>query len=123
MVLYDGQCRFCRASVAQLRALDWLGRLDYGDARDASTLSRFPQVERPAALERLQLVPPGGDGVLDGFYAVRWMAGRLPLLWIFWPLLWFPGVPWLGVRAYDWVARNRFLFGTCDESCEIPERK
>ena len=110
MVLYDGQCRFCRASVAQLRAQDWLGRLDYGDARDASTLSRFPQVERPAALERLQLVPPGGDGVLDGFYAVRWMAGRLPLLWILWPLLWLPGVPWLGVRAKSgrcgcWVFR------------------
>ena len=30
-VLYDGACAFCRKSIALLRKLDWLGRLDYID--------------------------------------------------------------------------------------------
>ena len=118
LALYDGQCRFCVSSVRQLRRLDWLGRLEYGDARDPAVLARAPGVDPEAALRRLHLVPPGGGAALDGFWAFRWLAGRLPLLWILWPLLWLPGVAPLGVRAYDAVARNRFAFGRCDAGCE-----
>ena len=58
----------------------------------------------------------------DGFFAFRWIAGRLPLLWIVWPVLWLPGMGKFGVWAYDTVARNRFLFGTCgDGACELPD--
>lgn len=117
LVLYDGECRICIASVAQLRRLDWLGRLEYGDARDAAVQERAGGVDREAALRRLHLVPARGKA-LQGFHAFRWLAGRLPLLWILWPLLWIPGVAAVGVRAYDAVARNRFAFGACEgEAC------
>jgi predicted DCC family thiol-disulfide oxidoreductase YuxK len=113
LILYDGQCRVCLASVGQLRRLDWLGRLDYGDARDAAVREKAGGVDREAALRRLHLVPPRGKP-LEGFHAFRWLAGRLPALWILWPFLWIPGVTALGVRAYDAFARNRFAFGACD---------
>jgi predicted DCC family thiol-disulfide oxidoreductase YuxK len=119
LVLYDGECRFCLASVRQLRRLDWFGRLAYGDARDEAVRERAPGVEAEAALRRLHLLPPGGGEALDGFFAFRWIAGRLPLLWLLWPWLWIPGAAPLGVRAYDAVARNRFAFGSCDEGCEV----
>jgi predicted DCC family thiol-disulfide oxidoreductase YuxK len=119
LVIYDGQCRFCQACVAWLRKMDALGRLEYGDARDPSLLARYPGIDPEAALRRLHLVPPGGE-VLEGFHAFRWLAGRLPALWITWPFLWLPGVAPLGVRVYDLVARNRFAFGTCEAgACEV----
>jgi predicted DCC family thiol-disulfide oxidoreductase YuxK len=120
LVLYDGDCRVCTASVGQLRRLDWLGRLEYGDARDAGTRERAGGVDAEAALRRLHLLPPGRREPLQGFYAFRWLAGRLPALWILWPLLWVPGAAALGVRAYDAFARNRFAFGACDgEACGV----
>ena len=113
LVLYDGDCPFCVSSVSTLRRLDWLGRLAYGDARDAELRRRFPGVDPQTALERLHLLTPDGGRVLDGFHAFRWITGRLPVLWALWPLLWIPGVAPLGVRVYDAVARNRFVFGAC----------
>lgn len=119
LVLYDGECRVCRASVGQLRRLDWLGRLSYGDARDVAVRGASG-VDAEAALRRLHLVTPGGRQPIQGFYAFRWLAGRLPALWILWPLLWLPGAAAIGVRAYDAFARNRFAFGACDgEACAV----
>ena len=120
LVFYDGDCRFCVASVDRIRALDWRRRLSYANARDPELLALYPQVDREKALARLQLVPAGGSPVHEGFYAFRWLAGRLPLLWILWPFLWLPGAAFLGTRLYDLVARNRFAFGTCETgACEI----
>lgn len=48
------------------------------------------------------------DGRLhEGFYGVRMLLGRTWLAFLK-PLLFIPGVPWLGRRAYAWVARNRY---------------
>ncbi|HMB71075.1 MAG TPA: DUF393 domain-containing protein [bacterium] len=125
-VLFDGQCRLCRASVRTLRRLDWAGRLAYADARDPRVLRAHPGVDATRALQRLHLDVPDTDRrprrVLDGFHAFRWIAGRLPALWLLWPWLWIPGAAALGTRIYDGVAGRRFLFGTCeDAACRVPE--
>lgn len=121
IVLYDGQCRLCGASVRRLRALDWRKRLAFADVRDPAVQAAHPSVSPDRALARMHLVPPGGGPILDGFRAFRWIAGRLPLLWPMWPFLWLPGAVPMGNRVYDWVARNRFAFGTCEEgSCDVP---
>jgi predicted DCC family thiol-disulfide oxidoreductase YuxK len=116
-VLYDGRCGLCNASVRRLRALDWRGRLAFADARDPATLAAHPQVDPARALERIQLVTSPGAAPLEGFAAFRWIAGRLPLLWIAWPALHLPGMSRLGARAYDLVAHNRFAFARCDGAC------
>ncbi|WP_139490406.1 thiol-disulfide oxidoreductase DCC family protein [Brevibacillus dissolubilis] len=52
------------------------------------------------------------DGQLyQGFYAVRVLVGYTWLAFLQ-PLLYIPGIPPLGEKAYAWVARNRYrLFG------------
>jgi len=114
LVLYDGQCELCRRSVALLQRLDWLRRLGYVDVRDPQQLQK---VELSLAAGRLfdemHLVPPGGQAVYHGFGAFRWLAWRLPGLWLLAPLLYLPGVAVLGQRAYLWVARNRFRLVPC----------
>jgi predicted DCC family thiol-disulfide oxidoreductase YuxK len=72
-------------------------------------------------LEEMHLVTPDQRRVYHGYGAFRWMAWRMPLLWITAPLLYIPGVPWLGQRIYLWVARNRFKIIPCrDGACHLP---
>jgi predicted DCC family thiol-disulfide oxidoreductase YuxK len=117
IILYDGLCPLCTASVRRLRRLDWRGCLAFADAREAAVQEAHPDIDPVRALARMHLVPPDGAGVLDGFHAVRWIAGRVPLLWPLWPLLWLPGAARVGVPLYDLVARNRFVFARCTGEC------
>jgi predicted DCC family thiol-disulfide oxidoreductase YuxK len=122
IVLYDGQCPMCQKSVAILKRLDWLGRLAYHDARDTG---RLPAADVPLdsqkMLEEMHLLTPSRDRAYAGYRAFRWIAGRLPLAWAIWPLLFLPGVPWLGNRVYRWVAKNRYNLVPChDGACAVP---
>ena len=124
-VLYDGDCAFCRKSIAFLRRLDWFGRLDYVNVRDASEPPlQNPSVQRAPLLEQMHLLTPHGRALLAGFHALRWLAWRLPILWPLAPLLYLPGVPSAGQRLYLWVARNRFRLVPCHGGvCTIQRQK
>ena len=120
LVLYDGQCPFCRKSVELLRRLDWLGRLTYVDARGPSRLPPGASLDPARLLEEMHVLTPERR-VYHGFAALRWLAWRLPLLWALAPLLYIPGVPALGQRLYLWVARNRFRLVPCHGGvCTLP---
>ena len=122
IVLYDGECPFCQKSVAILRRLDWLKRLEYRNARD---MAGWPACAEPLNLDRMleemHVVTPDGQRAYAGYRAFRWIAGRLPLCWPIWPFLYLPGVPWLGQKAYLWVATNRYNLVPChDGQCAVP---
>lgn len=124
VVLYDGQCAFCRKSVDLLRRLDWRGRLRFADARDPA---QRPPSERPLdpsrLLQEMHVLTADGRRVYHGFGALRWLAWRLPLLWPVAPLLYLPGVLPLGQRLYLWVARNRFRLVPCHGGvCTLPTK-
>jgi predicted DCC family thiol-disulfide oxidoreductase YuxK len=121
VLLYDGQCPLCRKSVRLLRRMDTLGRLEFADARDPGQWPRCGvELDAGRLLEEMHLVTPDGKVVYTGFDAFRWAAARVPLLWGVWPVLFAPGVPWLGRRAYRWVARNRFGLVPCEHgACAI----
>src|SRR4051812_10922752 len=87
IVFYDGNCSLCRKSVAILQRLDWFHRLTYWNARDADQLPE--SLDRSRLLEEMHLITPR-QGIYAGFWAFRWTAGRLPLLWPVWPLLFLP---------------------------------
>jgi predicted DCC family thiol-disulfide oxidoreductase YuxK len=113
-VLYDGQCAFCRKSVALLQRLDWLGQLRYQDARDVAQLpASATPLDPQRLLDEMHVVPPDGRRLYHGFAALRWLAWRLPLLWPFAPLMYLPGVLPLGQGLYLWIARNRFRLVPC----------
>jgi predicted DCC family thiol-disulfide oxidoreductase YuxK len=122
-VLYDGDCALCRKSVGILRKLDWLHKLDYVSARDASqVVLHQPPVAGAPLLDEMHVLTPAGT-LHRGFRAFCWLAWRLPVCWPIAPLLYVPGVPWLGQRFYLWIARNRFHLVPChDGVCEIKHR-
>lgn len=125
VVLYDGDCPFCRRSVAILRKLDWLDRLAYQSAREADKLPPSHVALEPHRLiEEMHVLTPDRRHAYAGYRAFRWIAWRLPLTWLVAPFLYLPGVPWLGNRAYRWVAKNRFNLVPCDDGgCKIPLKK
>jgi predicted DCC family thiol-disulfide oxidoreductase YuxK len=125
VVLYDGGCPLCCKSIAILKKFDWRDRLSYQDARDVEHLPEISMRLVPDQLMReMHLVTPNRQKTFTGFRAFRWIAGRLPLLWLVWPVLFVPGAPWLGQRIYRWVARNRYNLVSCREGqCALPPKR
>lgn len=123
-VIYDGQCPLCLKSVDYLKKLDWLGYLTYLNARESERIPlREPPLDRERLLQEMHLLTPDGRKVFHGFGAFRWMAWRLPPLWVMVPFLYLPGVPELGQFVYLWVARNRFRLVPCHGGvCALPPR-
>ena len=119
-VLYDGHCAFCKRSVTLLQRLDWLGKLEYVDARDTSLpLLSEPLVAGAPLLDQMHVLTPRGR-LYGGYHAIRAIAWRLPLTWLVAPFLYLPGVTWLGQKLYVWVARNRFNLVPCEHgACQI----
>jgi predicted DCC family thiol-disulfide oxidoreductase YuxK len=125
IVLFDGQCAFCRKGVALLQSLDWLDRFDCRDARDAATLPPCSDPLDPQRLlDEMHVVTPSRARAFAGYRAVRWIAWRLPLLWPLAPLLHLPGAVWLGSKLYHRIARNRFRLVPCRHGvCTVPSAK
>ncbi|HMO37735.1 MAG TPA: DUF393 domain-containing protein, partial [Gemmatales bacterium] len=112
-------------SVALLQSLDWFGKLQYRDCRDSENLPAIkPPLQMERLLEEMHLVPPAGTPVFAGFKAFRYIAWRIPVFWLLAPLLYLPGIPWLGNKMYLWIARNRYKLVPCkDGVCNIHPRK
>jgi predicted DCC family thiol-disulfide oxidoreductase YuxK len=106
-VLYDGACGLCRRSRRTLERLDGAGRLSFVDIHDPDVAAReFPALRWDDLMDEMHVLDPEGRST-RGFFAFRTLAGVLPALRALWPLLWIPGVPFVGRRVYRWVARTR----------------
>jgi len=124
LVLYDGSCVLCCASVRWIRCLDWRNRIEYLDIQDWDRVqARFPTIDRDEASGEIHVVTPDG-AIFKGYFGVRAIAARLPLTVGIVPLLYLPGFTWLGPRLYRFIARRRYQwFGrtACtDSTCKIP---
>ena len=108
-VLYDGSCALCRGSVEGIRRMDRRRRCRFVDSSDgAAARTEARDLDHRALAEALHVVDGSGT-VHQGFFAVRELARLHPLGRVLRPLLFLPGVPWLGRRAYAFLARRRHL--------------
>lgn len=120
-VLYDGSCSLCRASVARVRSFDTRQRIEFLDLHDPSAQSRFPQIDREAAMRWMQAVDQRGR-IWSGSDAWARIGLLLPgwslFAWV--PLV--PGIRWLASKVYLWIARNRYRWNRAlcsDGSCSM----
>ena len=116
VVIYDGQCNFCRASVDKLRRLDVGGRrLAFISLHDPRVAERFPDLTHQQLMEQMYVV--GQDGRdYGGADAVRYLSRRLPTLWLAAPILHLPGTANLWRWLYQQVAKRRYKLA--GNSCE-----
>ncbi len=126
VVLYDGHCVLCRQSIRLLRWTDWLRRIEPLDAQNQPQVrERYPDLTHEELMGAIHAIT-ADERVLVGFFAMRYLARFVPLMWPMLPLLYLPGMNWLGPRLYRWVARRRYainrLFGghTCENDvCQM----
>ncbi len=109
VLLYDGQCGFCVASVKRLRAMDLFGWVDPLDFRAQPDLTALhPALTPERCRSEMILIEPDGK-IWGGFQAFQRLSRRLPLLAGAAPLMHLPGAGSVGDRVYRWVAAHRML--------------
>jgi len=111
---FDGNCMLCVRSIGLLHRLDVFRRfeiVDFTDDRQHSLLKDF-DFQRA----RTEMMLSTESGWTGGFRAFRKIAGSLPLMWLFVPLLYLPGMTVIGDHIYKLIASNRYLIlGRCDD--------
>lgn len=115
VLIYDGQCNFCKGSVKYLRALDWTGRLAYISLHDERVGQRWPELTYDQLMDQIWLVSKSGRPH-GGADALRYLSLRMPSLWCLAPLLNLPLSMPLWRWFYRLIARNRYRIAgrNCD---------
>lgn len=114
---FDGACGLCQRTIAILRSLDVLRRVEFLDAvhQWPHIERQFPDLDRERCHAEMHVRTPRGQ-IRTGFYAYRALAWVLPLGWLAVPLLYLPGVAWAGPYIYGMVASRRHR-----GVCAVPE--
>ena len=116
VVIYDGQCNFCRSQVRNLKRLDWGGRrLAFLSLHDPRVGERYPDLTMDQLMEQMYVVDQSGNRHA-GADAVRYLSRRLPSLWVAAPILHLPGTAGLWRWLYCQVAKRRYKLA--GKNCE-----
>ncbi len=107
IVFIDGRCGLCRRTSQLLHSLDWLHRLQFENYHDPQVRSHLIPGVAVEELDRLMHAKFSDGKTCKGFFAIRALCWQLPLLWILAPLLYLPGIPWIGQKAYAAVSQRR----------------
>lgn len=121
VVIFDGQCNFCRAQVERLNWLDRVNRLAFLSLHDPRVAERYSDLSYDQMMAQMYVV--GEDGRRHGGSdAVRYLSRKLPILWPAMPILHLPGTAGLWRWLYNQIARRRYQLAgrTCSEgTCEV----
>ena len=121
VVIFDGQCNFCRNAVERLAWLDQNQSLSFISLHDQRVSERYRDLSHDDLMEQMYVVDRQGDRH-GGSDAVRYLSRRLRLLWPIMPILHLPGSAQIWRWLYRQVARRRYFFAgkQCDTgTCKI----
>ena len=122
VVIYDGQCNFCRSQVRNLRRFDWGGkRLAFISLHDPRVAEWYPDLTHEELMDQMYVIDRSGRRHA-GADAVRYLSRRLPTLWPAAPVLHLPGSAGLWRWMYGQVAKRRYKIAgkSCeDDACSV----
>lgn len=117
VVIYDGNCQFCRGQVDRLRWWDGGGRLAFLSLHDPSVNQFCPDLTHDQLMEQMYVVERRG-GRHGGAAAIRYLSRRLPSLWWVAPILHIPFSLPLWQWLYRQVAIRRYRWNQPQSDCE-----
>ncbi len=118
VLLYDGDCGFCRLWVERLRRWDRKGAIRCVPAQERAAVAGLPPIDDDALDRAMHLVMPDGTvfaggravpAVLQYLPGWRWLGGLFRL----------PGAPWVTDMVYSNIAKRRHRLGCGSERCRI----
>lgn len=121
VVIYDGECRFCRGQVERLVKFDSQGKLAFISLHDQRLHQRFPELSHDELMQQMYVVTPEGNKY-GGAAAVRYLTRRLPRLYWLMPIMHVPFSLPLWQWGYKQVAKRRYKLAgkVCDgDTCSI----
>lgn len=122
VVIYDGNCPFCRSQVSRLAAWDRGGRLAFLSAHDPIVAQRYADLPMDKLMAQMYVVDWRGHRH-GGAAALRYLSRRLPRLWMAAPLLHIPFSLPLWQWVYRQVAARRYRLAggpaCADGTCRI----
>ncbi|MBL8014470.1 MAG: DUF393 domain-containing protein [Candidatus Omnitrophica bacterium] len=115
LVLYDGHCSFCRRTIGFLKVFDVFGRIEYIDLHSSASQDyrKNLKIDQEDLMKDIHGLI--GTKIVRGFSVYQNIAGRVPLLWIAYPLMQIGIFHKMGEKIYGNVAAHR--------TCKLPERK
>lgn len=122
VVIFDGQCKFCRRQIDRIFRADSGDRLSYVSLHDPLVARRWPDLSREQLMNEMTIVDRSGNRH-GGAAAFKYLTRRLPRWWILSPIMHFPGVMIFAHWTYQQIAKRRYKWGkteTCDDgSCAV----
>ena len=114
-VVYDGNCKLCRRTIASFRVFDLVDRMTYVNALNRADLEKhsLEWLDEDALMQDMHVVV--GKKVWRGFSSYRVWLSRMPLFWPLLPVLYLWPVTRLGKKFYGHVAESR----TCNIAHEM----
>lgn len=123
VVVYDGECAFCRRQIARIRGYDRHDRFECVPRQTPGLTERYPALAGGDFDTGMRLIMPDGR-IYVGADCVHQIARGLAVLrWFAW-LYRVPGIHGLARGVYGWIAARRQSLGRrCeDEACAAPVR-
>lgn len=121
VVIYDGECRFCRGQVERLVKFDPQGQLTFISLHDPRLSKRYPELSHDDLMRQMYVITPEGTK-FGGAAAVRYLSRRLPRLYWLMPIMHIPFSLPLWQWAYHQVAKRRYKLAgkVCEgDTCSI----
>ncbi len=117
VVIYDGQCGFCRAQVARLARWDHREQLAFLPLQDPGIAELYPDLTEDRLFKEMVLVDSSGHRH-GGAAAFRYLSRKLPRLWWLAPIMHVPWTMPLWQSIYQLIARHRYRLWARDNSCD-----
>lgn len=121
IVIWDGQCNFCKSQVERLASWD-SGKLSYLSLHDSRVAEIVPDLTQEQLLEQMWVVKSDRSAKYGGADAGRYLSRHLPKLWWLFPVLHIPFSMPLWRWMYRQIAKRRYRISgkNCDSgTCRI----
>mgnify|MGYP003855140515 FL=1 len=88
LIIYDGNCKLCKTTSSVISFLSKNFQFDPNNKTN-------------------EVIYIENDKVYKGFYAIRRISLKIPFLWIFIPIFYFPFFDKIGTKIYNLVSKHR----------------